>query len=75
MITFERAKEIVAATIPGGGQMEAFGYQSQRRWFPVIAPARIGGRVPGVDKTDGSITWMSANEAEYQEAEVVGTLP
>lgn len=75
MITFEWAKEMVAATIPGGGQMEPYGYQSPRRWFPVIAPERAGGRVAGVDKNSGAITWMSANEPEYMGAELVGTRP
>jgi hypothetical protein len=75
MITFERAREIVQATIPGGGTTEPYGYESPGRWFPVIAPERTDVRAPGVDKTTGEITWMLSTTDEYQDAVLVGKRP
>lgn len=75
MITFEQARELVKKTIPGGGDMEPYGYESPTRWFPVIAPEHIGGRVPGVSKADGTIEWMGASTPEYLTAVTVGQRP
>lgn len=74
MITFEQARRIVEADTPGG-QTELYGYESPKRWFPVIAPETTGGRVPGVDKNTGAITWMDAFSEEYRESAVVGQRP
>lgn len=75
MITFEQARRIVESTIPGGGTTEQYGYETAENWFPVIAPERIGGRVPGVSKKSGSITWMSGSTGEYLTALPYGPRP
>lgn len=74
MITFEQARAAVEG-LPDAGPTEPYGYESPSRWFPVLAPQRIGGRVPGVDKQTGAVTWMFAADDEYQDAALVGQRP
>lgn len=75
MITFERAREIVEGTIPGGGTTEPYGYESPAKWFPVVAPERDAVRAAGVDKQTGAVTWVFSNTDEYQDATLVGQRP
>lgn len=73
MITFGQARRIVGTAVPGGAQTAPYGYESDSRWFPIMLPERLGGRVPGVSKATGAITWMSAISEEYSDARPYGT--
>ena len=74
MLTFTDARRLVEAAIPGGGETAAYGYESDRYWFPVVLPDRLGGRVPGVAKSTGAVTWMSSISEEYSNSRPYGAL-
>lgn len=68
MITFAEARRIVEGDAPGGATTAPYGYESDEHWFPLVLPERIGGRVPGVSKSDGALVWMSSLAPEYSES-------
>lgn len=75
MITFAEARRVVEANDPGAKTAD-HGYESDTHWFPVIAPERIGGRMPAVSKRTGALTWVSGTTSEeYSTARLVGVRP
>lgn len=74
MITFAQARRIVENDVPGGAETATVGYESDGRWWPIVLPARLGGRVPGVSKDSGVLTWVSSLDPEYAASRPWGRL-
>jgi hypothetical protein len=71
VITFEDARQVVQAqeqlaTAP-------YGYEGAATWYPVLMPARDGGRTPAVDKQTSALSWVSSTTSDdFANAEPVG---
>lgn len=72
-VTFGEARQIVLNDWPDY-EVAEYGYEGDEHWFVLLLPETAGGRIAGVGKESGEITWINENADIYTEERPVGDL-
>jgi len=71
MITFEDARQVVAADWPDYDPAP-WGFEGDEDWFVLLLPETTGGRIAAVDKESGELNWINENADEYTQERPAG---
>jgi len=71
MITFEDARQVVAADWPDY-DLAPWGFEGDEDWFVLLLPETVGGRIAAVDKQSGELNWINENADEYTQERPAG---
>ncbi len=71
MVTFEQARQTVGDKWPDY-RIAEYGFEGDDDWFLILLPQTIGGRIPAVSKSSGTITWINENALSYTQEFPVG---
>lgn len=70
-VSFDEARQLVQGEWPDY-KLADYGYEDDERWFLVLLPETMGGRIPVVAKATGDVTWINENAAFYSRERPVG---